>query len=152
MFLIRIILGHMRRPRSLGIFKIKFDILNKCAKVFYMKLQLSSGMDYGIGANGEKICRGAKMGRPNILPPDLNVPIKLRMEKLQMVDGDYDKKGAYWGFTSGTAIYCAHDTGKGGPNFHHDNTPVTYIFVRAHDRDSAKVEVRAFLPSARFFN
>lgn len=116
-----------------------------------MKLQLSSGMDYGIGANGKKICRGAKMGRPNILPPDLHAPIKLRMERLKWVDHDYDKGGAYWGYNGTNDVYCAHDTNKGGPNFHHDNTPVTYIFVRALGRDSAKNEVRAFLPKATFF-
>lgn len=106
-----------------------------------MKLQLSSGIDYGIGANGEKICRGAKMGRPNILPPDLNAPIKLRMEKLKWVDGDYDIAGCYWGGGSGDFIYCAWA----------DNVQ---IFVRAKSRKEAKELVRVWveLPNATFFN
>jgi hypothetical protein len=138
MFLIRIILGHMRRPRSLGIFKIKFDIFNKSAKVFYMKLQLSNGMDYGIDANGKKICRGAKMGRPNILPTDCNAPIKLRMERLKWIDHDYDIAGCYWGFNGCTDVYCAWA----------DNVR---IFVRALGRVEAKERVWELVPNARFF-
>jgi hypothetical protein len=104
-----------------------------------MKLILSDGMDYGIDNQGNKICRGAMMGRHNILPLDKMLPIKLRMEKLQMVYYDYDTKGAYWGHTPGTAIYCAHSTSK------------VMIFVRATSRIDAKNQVKEKLPNATFF-
>ena len=103
-----------------------------------MKLQLSSGMDYGIGANGEKICRGAKMGRPNILPLDINAPIKLRLEKLRLVDGDYDVEGCYWGGSAGSFIYCAW-------------LPTIQIFVRAKNREAAKQLVKEELYNVTFF-
>jgi hypothetical protein len=41
--------------------------------------------------------RGAPMGRPTI--GDV-VPLKVRCQKVPMVDGDYDPGGAYWGGAS----------------------------------------------------
>ena len=105
-----------------------------------MKLKLESGMDYGIGPNGEKICRGAKMGRRNTLPQDLNAPIKLQMVRLKWVDGDYDQGGAYWGCTGrGMHIYCAFAEG-------------VQVFVQSYSRTNAKELVREKLPNAKFFN
>jgi len=92
-----------------------------------MKLTLPNGSS----------ARGAQMGRRNILPDDVNKPIKLRMEKLRWVDGDYDSFGAYWG-NSGDNVYCAWM----------DNVRV---FVRATNRETAKEEVRDLLPNATFF-
>ena len=103
-----------------------------------MKLQLSNGMDYGIGNNGEKICRGSKMGRPNILPADCNAPIKLRLEKLKWVDHDYDIAGCYWGGGSGDFIYCAWIS-------------TIQIFVRAENREAAKQLVKEKLSNVTFF-
>lgn len=40
---------------------------------------------------------GAQMGRRNELPDDVSAPIKLQMERLRWIDGDYDHGGAYWG-------------------------------------------------------
>jgi len=96
-------------------------------------------MDYGIGANGEKICRGAQMGRPNILPQDIKAAIKLQMVRLKWIDGDFDAGGAYFGGGRGDFIYCAYAAG-------------VQIFVRSANRNDAKAEIRAFLPNARFFN
>ena len=81
---------------------------------------------------------GAQMGRRNVLPADVNAPIKLRMEKLRWVDGDYDQFGAYWGGGSGDNVYCAH-------------TPANRVFVRSNSRANAKEKVRAILSKARFF-
>ena len=37
-------------------------------KATLSKLKLSNGMDYGLDSNGNKVCRGARMGRANKLP------------------------------------------------------------------------------------
>ena len=91
--------------------------------------------------NLSKACseRGADMGRPNRLPQDVNALIKLRMERLKWVDGDYDEKGAYWGNSSGASIYCAYMSN-------------VQIFVRAKSRKDAKSLVRDILPAATFFH
>lgn len=82
--------------------------------------------------------RGADMGRPNLLPDDCNAAIKLHLERLKWVDGDYDAGGAYWGNGSGESIYCGWADG-------------VRVFVRAEDHDAAKAKVRAFLPAAKFY-
>lgn len=89
--------------------------------------------------------RGAQMGRSNILPTNINEPIKLRMEKLRWVDGDYDQFGAYWG--AGNDIYCAYA---------YVNEPIDYdfsvcIFVRAPHRTAAKMLVRDKMPEVIFY-
>ena len=103
-----------------------------------MKLQLPSGIRYGTGVSGEKICLGAMMGRRNTLPQDNKAPIKLRMEKLKWVDGDYDAGGAYWGNSGTGDIYCAWATG-------------VQIFVRATSRAKAKLKVRGIHSNTTFF-
>jgi hypothetical protein len=82
--------------------------------------------------------RGAQMGRCNQFPKDPWQPCKLQMERLRWVDGDYDQWGAYWGYTSGTAIYCAWGFG-------------TLVFVRDTSREAAKQTVRELVPGARFY-
>ncbi len=97
--------------------------------------------------------RGADMGRPSLYPEDRNAPIKLQMERLRWVDGDYDQRGAYWGGNAGksygeyTHIYCAF-VGDGVSLDH----PSIRIFVRAKDRTDAKKQIRQQLPKARFYN
>lgn len=81
---------------------------------------------------------GAEMGRRNTLPDDPQAPIKLRMERLRWVDGDYDNGGAYWGNGNGSSIFCAYADG-------------CQVFVRGRKRTDAKAEVRAMLPNARFY-
>ena len=82
---------------------------------------------------------GAQMGRANVLPHDCAGPIKLQMQKLKWVNGDYDEKGCYWGGGSGDNIYCAwNDDAR--------------VFVRAFTRQQAKCEVWCFFPHARFYN
>jgi hypothetical protein len=88
---------------------------------------------------------GAQMGRPNTLPFQYMgtnaLPIKLQMERLQWVDGDYDQNGCYWGYTNGTDIYCAWNS-----------EAEAQVFVRASNRQNAKELVREHFPKARFFN
>jgi hypothetical protein len=100
--------------------------------------KLSNGLRYGVNSAGEKICLGAQMGRRNTLPANPAAPLKLRLVRLRLVDGDYDAGGAYWGFTAGTAIYWAYgDSAE--------------VFVRAGSRADAKGQVLQKIPSARFY-
>lgn len=114
------------------------------------KLKLTSGLDYGEDANGKRVCRGAQMGRPNIIPHGLTEKgtqsVKLHLERLQWVDGDYDQGGAYWGCPGrGMYVYCAW--GKWGINM-----AFVQVFVRAISRKDAKSLVRDDLPFAKFFH
>lgn len=92
--------------------------------------------------------RGAQMGRSNDLPADREAPIKLRLEKLKWVDGDYDVAGAYWGNTGEDFVYFARCDTE-----HKDEKGVFYpeVFVRAWDREEAKEAVRLILPNAKFY-
>jgi hypothetical protein len=110
--------------------------------------KLSSGIQYGIDAAGNRICTGAQMGRRNSLPADRNATVKLALRKLKLVDYDYDQGGAYWGFTKGTAIYRAF----GWVNHGETNEETVEMFVRAKSRRDAKDQVLESLPEARFFN
>lgn len=106
------------------------------------KLKLSSGTTYCYGNQGERICTGSQMGRRNLLPDDRAVAVKLRMERLKWIDGDYDQWGAYWGQNGCNHIYCAwHDQSQ------EDRIEV---FVRAVNRKDAKEQVRESLPNAIF--
>ena len=87
------------------------------------------------------------MGRRNSLPNDPHASIKLNMEKLQWVDHDYDKGGAYWGGGSGDNIYWAYgEESKSGHNFNE-----VEIFVRAKSRKEAKEYVREYVRNAKFY-
>ena len=86
---------------------------------------------------------GADMGRRNVLPDDTDAPIKLHMQRLKWVDGDYDAGGAYWGNgRNGENIYWAH--GEDAEN-------QVELFVRASSRSGAKQLIRVTLPNARFY-
>ena len=103
-------------------------------------LKLPSGTTYSYGNQGERICTGSSMGRRDILPDDPCETIKLRVEKLRWVDGDYDQGGAYWGYTSGTAIYCAWDPHSG-----------VRLFTRAESRHDAMHDFLEKIPAATFY-
>lgn len=75
---------------------------------------------------------GAPMGRCNSIPDDIIPSNKLYLEKMRL-NGDYDKGGAYWGYTPNSYIYRA--TGS----------TLTYgieIFTRASSRQEAKENLR----------
>lgn len=98
---------------------------------------------------------GAQMGRRNVLLADLGdiyadpeAKVKLRMERLRWVSGDYDQWGAYWGGGAQRDaegnyyrdyIYCAW------------NEAGVRVFVRARNRDDAKALVLEELPGATFY-
>lgn len=114
---------------------------------------LESGLRYGRGLNGERVCLGAYMGRPDILPDNKAAPVKLRLVRLRWVDGDYDQGAAYWGrcFTglhAHTHIYRAVAALPCKPEHWFGHIE---MFVRARDRNHAKSEVRVQLPKAVFF-
>ena len=90
---------------------------------------------------------GAPMGRRSYLPADIQVPVKLQMVRLEWVDGDYDRGGAYWGHSINTFIYHA----QGYWNEGQDSEEFVEVFVRARNRKEAKIEVRELLPNARFY-
>lgn len=88
--------------------------------------------------------RGADMGRSNEIPAGAEkTTLKLRMEKLRWVDGDYDQGGAYWGNGNGSDIYCAWSD---------ESDERIRVFVRARSRDIAKGLVRLLLPQTRFYS
>ena len=66
---------------------------------------------------------GAPMGRPEASLDDFQIPVYL--QKVPMIDGDYDEGGAYWG-GSKLPLYCAWD----------DEGHAAY--VRAEDSSAAK--------------
>ena len=86
--------------------------------------------------------RGAEMGRRDNIPnPD--EAVKLHLVKLEWYDGDYDKKGAYWGHTAGTNIYWAYGDSA-------DSSPIN-VFARAKNRNEAKEMVNERMPKAKFY-
>jgi hypothetical protein len=88
---------------------------------------------------------GATMGRPNTLPDDRDSPILLSLVRLPFQDGDYDKGGAYWGFSpSAGAIYRAVGERDG-------DDLTTEVFVRAKTRADARAQIVGMIPGARFY-
>lgn len=81
---------------------------------------------------------GASMGRTNQLPENYLSTEKVRLEKMYLIDGDYDNGGAYWGFVMGSPLWVAYNDS-------------TEIVVRASSREQAKALVQAHLPKARFY-
>ena len=77
------------------------------------------------------------MGRRDMLPDDTSSPIKLHMQRLQLVDGAYDQGGAYWG-GGGSPLWCAYGD-------------EATIYVRAINRADAKAKVQTLLPTATFY-
>lgn len=88
--------------------------------------------------------RGAPMGRRDILPDNPAAPVRLSLARLAMVDYDYDRGGAYWGNSPGTAIYRAV-----GESDTFDD--VIEVFIRAASRADAKAQILAILPGAKFY-
>lgn len=85
--------------------------------------------------------RGAPMGRrDNVTEPDY--PVKFRLERMQMVDGDYDNGGAYWGGYPSDPMWTAWGMGE---------EEEQELFLRAKTRDEAKALVRQIFPNCRFW-
>jgi hypothetical protein len=109
--------------------------------------KLSSGLKGFTDKSGEWVCTGAQMGRSNHIPEDKNVSCKLHLRNiLTGSDAGYDEEGAYWGTGDPVFWACDHIT---------DLEPMhvgwVEVFIRAKNREEAKVKVRELLPNARFY-
>ena len=84
--------------------------------------------------------RGAPMGRMNWGMNDhYKRPMMMYLQRVRLVDGDYDLGGAYWGGGS-KPLFCAWS-----------EDDEARVFVRAKDRTAAKLEVKRYFPNAKFF-
>lgn len=72
------------------------------------------------------------MGRPSVVPRTCNEVEKLWLQRLPFVDQSYDKWGAYWGMPANVWIAWGRDLDDGSR---------IEIFVRADDREDAKIQV-----------
>ena len=84
--------------------------------------------------------RGAPMGRENWgLIEHRDRPMMMHLQRVRFIDGDYDLGGAYWG-GGGEPLFCAWA-----------EDIEARVFVRAKDRNAAKLEVKQYFPNAKFF-
>ena len=67
-------------------------------------------------------------------------PMMMYLQRVRLVDGDYDLGGAYWGGPPSLPLFCA---------WAEDDE--ARVFVRAKDRTAAKLEVKEYFPNAKFF-
>jgi hypothetical protein len=65
--------------------------------------------------------------------------VKLYVQCMRLVDGDYGADGTYWG-SGGDPMWCGF----------HPIAP-NKVYVRAKDRASALVSIKEQFPEARFF-
>jgi hypothetical protein len=81
---------------------------------------------------------GAPMGRQNQVDGSPDNP--LYIQKVEAVDGDYDRGGAYWG--TPTDLWCAFTN----PDTTTDEYPIM-VFVRSASQENAKRRVLTMLPT-----
>ena len=74
---------------------------------------------------------------------DPDSPYKFYLQRIRMVDGDYDPAGTYWGGGRGTETLWGY--------MGEDDEVLVRGFVRAWGRGSAKEEILDEYPNARFF-
>lgn len=93
------------------------------------------------------IPEGAPMGRRDDRG-DPAMPYKVHLQVMPMVDGCYDRGGAYWGSGNSTIgwMYRAYSTFE--DEFGLDEIQ---MFIRAKDRDDAKAQVLDQYPNATFY-
>ena len=85
--------------------------------------------------------RGAPIGRSNtVTEPDF--PVKFRLERMQLVDGDYDNGGAYWGGYPSGPMWVAWGMAEDEEQ---------EVFIRAKNREEAKEFVKETFINARFW-
>ena len=85
--------------------------------------------------------RGAPMGRCNWgLTEHRNRPMMMYVQRVKLIDGDYDLGGAYWGGPPSLPLFCA---------WAEDDE--ARVFVRAENRNAAKLRVKEHFPNAKFF-
>ena len=106
---------------------------------------LSSGSTGFFNDEGKWICTGSMMGRRNTLPEDRSQSCKLHLVSMREADRTcYDSSGAYWGMWSPSAGGMYRALGDCGE-------VRAEVFVRARDREEAKMKVRKSLTNARFY-
>ena len=88
--------------------------------------------------------RGAPMGRCETHNIDPEAPAKFCLQAMHLVDGDYDRGGAYWG------CWTREHGGMWHAYACHDDEEVE-MFIRAKTREQAKEQIRERYPNARFF-
>lgn len=111
-----------------------------------MKLKLSRGTTGFWNESNQWVCTGSQMGRASRIPSKLDGPLKFHLQRLEFVDGDYDKGGAYWGSPANVYIARSNDETDFG-----DSLQTVETFVRANSREEAKQKVLAQIPSAKFY-
>ena len=84
--------------------------------------------------------RGADMGRRDWgLAEHREHHMVMNLQRVKFIDGDYDLGGAYWG-GGGEPLFCAWAEGI-----------EARVFVRAKDRDAAKLKLNEHFLNAKFF-
>ena len=88
--------------------------------------------------------RGAPMGDSD----RYSGSIKLRLQRVRLVDGDYGPDGTYWGGGYGVApLWCAFNA----TDATHAFAQGTRIYVRAWSRAGAKAEILKAYVNVRFY-
>ena len=83
---------------------------------------------------------GAPMGRADWgLAEHREHHMVMNLQRVKLIDGDYDLGGAYWG-GGGEPLFCAWAEGI-----------EARVFVRAKDRRAAKLKVNEHFRNAKFF-
>ena len=91
-------------------------------------------------ANTVSSFRGAPMGRADWgLAEHREHHMVMNLQRVKLIDGDYDLGGAYWG-GGGEPLFCAWAEGI-----------EARVFVRAKDRRAAKLKVNEHFLNAKFF-
>lgn len=86
--------------------------------------------------------RGAPMGRGECHAEPVG---KVRLFRVNMVDGDYDDGGAYWGAAihGVPPLYHAFDVDGKDDGY--------YVFIRAKSREAAKAMILEEWPDTKFY-
>lgn len=88
---------------------------------------------------------GAPMGRPSSHSGCPDTDARFYLQQLPMVDGDYDRGGAYWGCGNSSIGWMYRAYSEDFPDV------IVEMFFRAKSREDAKAEVRDRYPNAKFF-
>ena len=85
-------------------------------------------------------------GRFEMVPYYDDLPFKLHLQKVDLIDGVYDRGGAYWGSPSDLYVAYCHAWISGI-----DREFELRYFVRAGSREDAKKLVLLEYPNAKFY-
>ena len=85
-------------------------------------------------------------GRIEMVPYYYYLPFKLHLQKVDLIDGVYDKGGTYWGSPSDLYVAYCHAWSE-----EFDREFEVRHFVRAGSREDAKKLVLLEYPNAKFY-